>query len=124
MERAVSLADTEAKIQKHVANIVKLGKTELADKQKAAFLKGTSDILKEAKTFEKKQSDLNKRIKEAKSLQGDVDSYKKEWSAFIKEATTLAATQNKISADTKGRDYFMIANYLTMVGQTTLDDYP
>ncbi len=120
----MSLADTEAKIQKHLANIVKLGKSELSDKQKASFVKGTADLLKEAKTFEKKQADLNKRIKEAKSLQSELDSYKKEWSAFIKEATTLASAQSKISADTKQRDYFMIANLLSLIGQSSVDDYP
>ena len=121
----MSLSDLEGKIQKRVAEIGKLGKTELSDKAKVAFLKNLSEILKQGKTFEKKHDDLNKRIKEAKSLAGDIDKYVKEWSVFVKDANALAQQGSKLSPDTKSRDYFMIATLLTQVGSANvLDDYP
>lgn len=120
----MNLSDTEAKIQKSLGNIAKLGKAELADKAKAAAIKEVVETMKKAKDFQKAHDDLNKRIKEAKSLQTDIDKYRKDYSAWIKEATTLATKVNKLTPDTKGRDYFMIANYLSMVGQMMLDDYP
>jgi hypothetical protein len=101
-EARMSLAETEAKIGKHVGNIVKLGKAETGDKAKAAFLKDVVATLKQAKTFEKTQTALNRRIKEAKALSDDIASYRKDWDAFVKNANQLAQHTDRLRYEGKG----------------------
>lgn len=118
------ISDKIANTEKRLAAIAKLGKSETGDKTKAAWMKEVVGILKEAKTFEKKHDDLNKKIADAKSLTKEIENYRKDYGSFIKEAVKLAQQSGKIGPDTKGRDYFMIANYLNGMGQMMLDDYP
>lgn len=119
----MELNEVEGQLDKLVANISKVAKTELADKTKAAAMKELSATLKQMKTYAKTRTDLQKRLKEAKSLASDVKKFRSEYSKWVDETAKLATKFSKLNPDTKGRDYFMIANQLGRVGQVTpLDD--
>lgn len=121
----MSLSDTISNVEKRVATIVKLGKSETDDKKKVAYLKEVASTIKTAKEMDKKKTELNKKIKEAKTLAKEIENFRKEWGTFVKDAAALGARSNKdCNPDTKARDYFMMGNYLSMMGQDTLEDYP
>lgn len=121
----MSLTETISNVEKRVVAVVKLGKPETDDKKKAAYLKEVAATVKKAKEMDKRKAELNKKIKEAKTLAKEVESFRKDWGSFVKDAAALGARSNKdCDPDTKARDYFMMGNYLSMMGQDTLEEYP
>jgi len=112
-------------IEKFKGNIEKLGKSETADKAKADALKDVDELLKDVKPLAKTRADLEKRIKDAQKLANDVKKFRDDFTKFINEATKTATKVNNCKPDTKGRDFFMLATHISMVGSVApLDDIP
>lgn len=121
----MSLDDRVKNIEKFRGNIQKLGKAETADKAKADAMKEVDQLLKDVKPLAKTRADLEKRIKDAKKLADDVKKFRDDFSKFISGATKTATKVNNCKPDTKGRDYFMLATHISMVGSgAPLDDIP
>ncbi len=110
--------DRIKEIEKLRANVTKLGKAETGDPKKVDAMKDVDSVLKEAKDLAKTRADLDKRIKDRKKLDDDISEYRSDLASMIKDAVKASGKCNALDPDTKGRDYFNIAQRLSTIGSS------
>jgi chromosome segregation ATPase len=98
----------------------KIAKTDEKDPKKGPAIKKLDSNLKELKQFADQQKKLQKELADLGKLKDTIDKFKKSFSDYIKESTSLATERGKLP-DTPQRTYFQIINRLSTVGTSGVE---
>jgi hypothetical protein len=112
-------------ILKHRANIQKLGKTVLADKDKADAVKDIDGVVTAYKPLQEIRKKLEARIKDIDKLKSDIATYNAALLKTEDKARAAAKSAGGVTkSDTPTRDFFMIANLMINIGNTPKLELP
>lgn len=114
----------QAELLKIKANVVK-DKAVLADKGKADAIKKLDEVLNALKPVLEKKKKIDATLASIAALKNEITAYNAALSKVTASARAAAAlTRGHTKSDTPKRDFFMMTNYLTLVGQQTSIEGP
>jgi hypothetical protein len=121
----MDVATAQSRLAQAKANAAKCAPI-MADKQKADLVKQVDALLKDLKPVLEKRKKLEDAIAAIAALKGDVAAFNTTLAKVTENARTLAKATGEAArkADTSKRDFFMMANFLGVVGQQTSMDPP